>query len=333
MQANHQRKRLRVAILSFWLLLGYIIAALVWWFITLEQQNREIARIKTTPATVNVPPETGNAINAPEEAKISNLRKRRTIKYAAEGITFLVIILLGAAFVYRGVKKQLELNQRQQDFIMAVTHELKTPLAIGRLNIETLLKRKLPEEKQQRLLHDTLSEMQRLNDLTTNILVVSRLDAGEYNRNNEVLHLSALVTQTVDDFEKQHAEKTIAVNIEPDIFTVGDTLLLKLVLSNLLGNALKYSGADKPVLIHLMGKTTPILTVTDSGPGIPAAEKQKIFNKFYRIENEITRNTQGTGLGLYLCKKILKDHKAEIEITDNRPTGSIFTVTFTKQHG
>jgi two-component system, OmpR family, sensor histidine kinase CiaH len=333
MSANQQRKRLRAAILSFWLLLGYIIAALVWWFITLEQQNREIARIKTTPAIVNIPPETGNAVNALEAAKVANLRKRRTFKYAGEGVTFLVIILLGAAFVYRGVKKQLELNQRQQDFIMAVTHELKTPLAIGRLNIETLLKRKLPEEKQQRLLHDTLSEMQRLNDLTTNILVVSRLDAGEYHRNNEALHLSALVMQTVDDFEKQHGEKTITTDIEPDVFTVGDTLLLKLVVSNLLANALKYSGAGKPVLIKLAGKTKPILTVTDNGPGIPDAEKQKIFTKFYRIENEITRNTQGTGLGLYLCKKILTDHKSEIQITDNRPTGSIFTVTFTKQHG
>lgn len=333
MQINKLRKRLQAAIFSFWLLLAYIISALVWWYITLEQQNREIASIRINSNTTAVPPGSATPLSNTDEAtKAISLRNRRSVKYAGEGAIFLVVTLVGAAFVYRAVKKQLRLNQQQQDFIMAVTHELKTPLAVGRLNIETLQKRKLTEEQQQRLLQNTLVEMQRLNDLTTNILVVSRIDAGAYKPNNEAIHLSALVGTIVADFEKQHSETKLVSEIEHDVFTQGDSLLLKLVVSNLLGNAIKYSGTGGQITITLSGKTKPKLTVADRGPGIADAEKTKIFNKFYRTENESTRNAQGTGLGLYLCKKILRGHKAEIGVSDNQPKGSIFTVTF-QQHG
>lgn len=325
MPARQQQKRLKAAILSFWLLLGYIIAALVWWYITLEQQNNEIAIVKNSlpqPALVS------DSAFAAEKQKILSLRNRRSVKYAGEGAAFLVIILLGAVYVYRGVERQLSLGRQQQDFLMAVTHELKTPLAIGRLNIETLQKRKLSEEQQQKLLQNTLAEMQRLNDLTTNILVVSQLDAGEYKHNSETLNLSSLVQQVAAGFQKQYPEKEIILEIAPDIFTQGDVLLLKLVASNLLSNAIKYAGHGKPITINLSGTQKPVLTVIDNGPGIADAEKTKIFNKFYRTENENTRNTQGTGLGLYLCKRILNAHGAEIRVTDNTPTGSRFTVTF-----
>lgn len=319
MRSNKQRKRLRAAIFTFWLLFMYIIAALIWWYITLEKQNRELAGIKTENAN-NV-----SAVIQPGQ----KAAERRSVKYASEGIAFFVVIIIGAIYIYRSVRKQLTINQQQQDFIMAVTHELKTPLAIGRLNIETMQKRKLTEEQQQKLLQNTLSEMQRLNDLTTNILVVSRLDAGEYKHDREAIHLSALVIAAVNDFQKQHPEQKISADIEQDVFTNGDSLLLKLVVSNLLGNAIKYSGG-KPIVIALSGKTQAMLTVADNGPGIPEQEKQKIFDRFYRVENESTRNTQGTGLGLYLCKRILQDNKASIRVSDNQPAGSVFTVTFRK---
>lgn len=320
MRSNQQRRRLRAAIFTFWLLFMYIIAALVWWYITLDQQNRDIARIKSDNA---------NSIPAIAKAE-QNAAKRRTIKYAAEGATFFIVILIGAIYVYRSVRKQLTLNRQQQDFIMAVTHELKTPLAIGRLNIETMQKRKLSEEQQQKLLQSTLFEMQRLNDLTTNIIVVSRLDAGEYKHGKEAIHLSALVASVVNEFQKQYPDQKITADIEQDVFTHGDSLLLKLVVSNLLGNAIKYSGVGKPIVISLSGQSQVILSVADQGPGVADNEKQMIFDKFYRVQNESTRNTQGTGLGLYLCKKILQDHKASIRVSDNVPTGSMFIVTFQK---
>ncbi len=325
MQQPQQQRRLKAAILSFWMLLCYIIAALVWWYITLEQQNNEIAIARNSlPQPANV----SDSAYAAEKQKILKLRNRRSVKYAGEGAAFLVIILLGAVYVYRGVERQLNLGRQQQDFLMAVTHELKTPLAVGKLNIETLQKRKLSEEQQQKLLQNTLAEMQRLNDLTTNILVVSQLDTGGYTHNSEALNLSTLVEQVVNGFRKQYPDRELVQEIAPGIVTQGDVLLLKLVVSNLLGNAIKYAGHGKPITISLTGEKKPVLAITDNGPGIPDAEKTKIFNKFYRTANENTRNTQGTGLGLYLCKKILNDHGAKITVTDNPPGGSRFTVTF-----
>jgi signal transduction histidine kinase len=222
MPAIEQWKRLRTATFSFWLLLLYIVAALVWWYITLEQQNKEIAETRIGHNTATTQPAAAN--NTPGSInEINNLRKRRSIKHAGEGVIFLVIIFLGAAYVYRAVKRQLTLSRQQQDFMMAVTHELKTPLAIGRLNIETLQKRKLSEEQQQRLLQNTLAEMQRLNDLTTNILVISQLDAGAYKLNNEAIHFSSLLTSVLADFGKQYPDCPLVTNIEKEVFAYGET--------------------------------------------------------------------------------------------------------------
>jgi K+-sensing histidine kinase KdpD len=101
------------------------------------------------------------------------------------------------------------------------------------------------------------------------------------------------------------------------------------MINNLLENAVKYSPKEKPVFCRLeKRKQSIILCVIDEGPGIPEHEKKKIFGKFYRIGSESTRTTQGTGLGLYLCRKIADDHNADITVTNNIPTGSIFTINF-----
>ena len=109
----------------------------------------------------------------------------------------------------------------------------------------------------------------------------------------------------------------------------GEPLLFKLLVSNLLDNALKYSAKENPVQLELCKNNDEIwLTVKDEGIGIDADEKKKIFDKFYRSGSEQTRKTKGTGLGLYLCKKIADSNKAKIKVADNKPCGSIFTVVF-----
>ena len=106
-------------------------------------------------------------------------------------------------------------------------------------------------------------------------------------------------------------------------------MLLQILISNLLENAIKYSPKESPVSSVLKKENSFIqLTITDEGPGIPDDEKKKIFSKFYRIGSEATRKTQGTGLGLYLCSKIARDHNADISVTNNNPRGSSFVVRF-----
>jgi signal transduction histidine kinase len=101
--------------------------------------------------------------------------------------------------------------------------------------------------------------------------------------------------------------------------------MLKLVFSNLIDNALKYSPKNMPVEVALTGKQ---FSVTDRGTGIEETDKKNVFEKFYRGGNESIRTTKGTGLGLYLCRKILTDHQAKISFSNNLPAGSIFTINF-----
>ena len=212
--------------------------------------------------------------------------------------------------------------------MMAVTHELKTPIAVVNLNLETLQKRKLDEEKQQHIIQSTLQEAGRLNDLTTNILVTSQLES-HYIPDKEQINFSELCNECVAAFISRHPNRLIKKNIEEDIFINGERLLLQLLVNNLIDNALKYSLKEKTVSIELNKHYNKIfLKITDEGNGISDDEKKKVFEKFYRSGNEATRKTKGTGLGLYLCKRIAESHKAKIKVNNNQPAGSIFTVEF-----
>ncbi len=322
------RKGLRRATITYWSMLLYIIAALVWWFVILEKQNRQIGNIKTRQLQHQQ-----NNLSAAEYASeltaIDREIKRNTRKYVAEGVTFLILILIGAAFVYRSVRRQFRMQLQQQNFMMAVTHELKTPVSVAKLNLETIQKYSLDEEKQQKLIRNTLQEIFRLNSLTNNILISSQLEGGGYTSTREELDFSDLLRDCITDFRSRFPERIFNENIEPEVELKGDPLLLQMLINNLLENALKYSPKESNVSISLTKKSTHIqMEVTDEGPGIPDEEKKKIFSRFYRIGNENTRKAQGSGLGLYLCSKIAADHNADISVTNHSPRGSNFAVTF-----
>jgi signal transduction histidine kinase len=211
--------------------------------------------------------------------------------------------------------------------MMAVTHELKTPIAVTQLNLETLQKRKLEEAQQQKIISSTLKEANRLNELTNNILVASQLEAGAYYLNKQEVNLSEIAEESFKEFEQRFPARELQKKIQPDLYVEGEQLLLHLLINNLLDNAIKYSPAEKTVLLALEEKNKEVkLSVTDEGVGISDAEKKRVFDKFYRIGSESTRTAKGTGLGLYLCKKIVHEFKGAITIENNKPQGSIFTV-------
>ena len=175
----------------------------------------------------------------------------------------------------------------------------------------------------------SLQETLRLDTLINNILILSQIDAGEYHSSKEDIDFSYLVTDTLAQFKSRYPDREVITNIEPAIELTGDPLLIKLLVSNLLENANKYSGKQTGIICNLwMEKTTIKFQVIDEGIGIADEEKKNVFKKFYRIGNEQTRRTKGTGLGLYLCKKIADHHNASITLTNNTPVGSNFTVQF-----
>ena len=326
-----QRKRISTTSLLYWLLLVYILAALVWWFISLNRQINFLRDFELSSLKISVDSSASPTLYEQELKKIDDEHRRNRSKYAGEGIIFLLVILAGAVFVFRSIRKQFNLQQQQQNFMMAVTHELKTPISVTRLNLETLQKYNLEPEKQKKIIQNTLDETARLNLLTTNILVAAQLEGNRFKSTKEELDLCSLVHDCISDFRKRFPEKIIQDEIEQECDLKGDALLLQMLVNNLLENAIKYSPRETHVHISLKRSRQGIeLKVMDKGPGIRNEDKSKIFNKFYRVGDESTRKTKGTGLGLYICRKIAIAHNGEISVSDNIPQGTIFTVIFKK---
>lgn len=307
----------------YWFLLLYLLAALAWWYIELMQQNEVLFNYQQSQIAI--------ASNKEANAQLSIIqdeRDRNAKQYLGEGLTFMIITLIGAMFIYGVVRRQISLQMQQQNFMMAVTHELKTPIAATKLSLETLKRHKLDETRQNEILTGAINETERLNALCNNILLSSQLESGGYKVTKYEFDFSAMVASAVTEFKKRYPTREINLKLDEKIVFHGEEFLIRLVLNNLLENAVKYTPATLPLTVELKEQPNSIdLLVKDQGPGIPDAEKEKIFEKFYRIGNELTRTSKGTGLGLYLSNKIIKDHHGKISLENNLPSGCVFKIT------
>ena len=311
---------LKLVSVIYWIFLTYMVAAFIWWYVSLEKQNDQITQIKieklqATPGT-----------NTDQYKVLLNYQERKRKQFLGEGITFLFLFFLGAIYVYRSLVKQLRYSNQQQNFMMAVTHELKTPIAVTQLNIETLLKRELQADQQKQLLNNSLKETQRLDALCNNILLAAQLDLADYQQNKQSIQLSEMVKAVIKSFEERFPARKMIVRVQEEVMMFAEPLLMQMLLQNLLDNANKYAPIETPIEVVLEKNDRQILLqVKDQGPGIPPAERERVFNKFYRMGNESTRSSKGTGLGLYLCKKIAEFHQSQLLISENQPQGTIFS--------
>jgi signal transduction histidine kinase len=297
------------------------VAALIWWFISLEKQNIEMSGLKLEKADPHHP-----QYLQITQAILSE-KQRNSTKYLSEGITFLLLIIIGAIIVYRSFRRQIALANMQRNFMMAVTHELKTPIATTRLSLETLKHRQLELMQQHKLIDNALSETGRLDILTNNILLASQLEEKDFIQHEAVFSLSRITEKTLEEYRYRFPSRTISASIQEGIEITGDERMIQIAISNLLDNAIKYSPKDSPIELMLKkDNTQSIIRIMDNGGGIPDKEKKKIFQKFYRLGNENTRKAKGTGLGLYLTQKIIDIHKGHITVRDHQPTGSIFVI-------
>jgi signal transduction histidine kinase len=259
--------------------------------------------------------------------KIMDENKRKSAQYFGEGAIFFLLISAGAIFLFRAVKNQLKITTQQQNFMMAITHELKTPIAVTKLNLETLQKRKLETSQQEKLINNTLQEANRMNALCNNLLLSSQMESAAYKKISEQIHINKLIGDCIRDFSVRYPVRNIIFNPEAEITIEGDVFLLQMAFNNLIENALKYSSKDSSIYVMLVKKENNCqITITDEGNGIPDEDKLKIFEKFYRIGSDATQKSKGTGLGLFLVKRIVDAHKGMVYVKDNQPKGSIFTI-------
>lgn len=315
--------------IAYTLLFVYVIAAILFWGYSLEKQKDVVYQLEKTILENSKLKISAQQYND-ELKSIEEKRIRRTKQYYGEGSTFLLIILLSAGIVYYAYYRQLKLSQLQQNFMLSITHELKTPIAGIKLNMQTMQKRKLDEETNKELIKSSVLETNRLNDLCNNILIATQLENKRKVMFADEINLTNLVKEEIEEFKTRYPTLIINSLFQVDDFSFkGESTLWKVVISNLIENARKYSPSDEPIEIGISKENNNVkLSIKDKGVGISDAEKLKIFQKFYRIGNENTRNSKGTGLGLYIVKKIVTLYKYDISVKNNSPKGSIFEVLF-----
>ena len=261
---------------------------------------------------------------------LMSLQPMRTGMILGEGFMFLAIILGGAMLFHKSLNKERKLVEQKKNFLLSVTHELKSPLASIKLYLETIQKRSLSKEQVTDFVGKCLLDVDRLNDMVENMLLAAKIENQSYTFPKQQFDLSMLVDNIVNRLQINKCDLTqqlINAEIESKIEVTGDKFALTAVVTNLLENAIKYSGPCETVEVKLYTKAGRVhLEVADQGIGIADEEKSRIFDRFYRVGSEETRNTKGTGLGLYIVKQVLDKHEAIINVRDNRPAGSVFEV-------
>lgn len=304
----HKEKR---TLLIIYVLAIYILLQLSWWGYQLIQLNGEVLKLKSViPGQSQYP-----------------LLLSKIWMVVGEGSVFLLLLILGFWYIKRTVIRELRLARMEKNFLLSVTHELKTPIAAVKLQLETLKSRQLSAEQAAGLISDALRETRRLQTLSENILMATRLEQRHGALMREKLDFSALVKQELKRF-KNISEAEFQAEMTDELFISGDEQMLHALVANLLENAIKYGALGKINVLLKLHNGQIHFEVADFGAGIPDDEKQKVFGKFYRMGNEETRTAKGTGLGLFICANIVKLHQGKIFIKNNQPTGSIFVVTF-----
>jgi signal transduction histidine kinase len=249
-----------------------------------------------------------------------------------EGSMFIIVFAFGAYSLHNALNRQQRLQEQKKNFLLSVTHEFKSPLASIKILLQTIQKRELTKVQALDFIDKCLLDVERLDDMVENMLLTAKIDNSSYTFPKAKFNLSVLVDSIVNRLQISKCDNNqqiIDAEIEPKIEITGDKFALTSVVTNLIENAIKYSGPCESVIVKLFSKDGKIhLHVADHGIGIADSEKSRIFDRFYRVGSEETRNTKGTGLGLFIVKQVLDKHEATIKVKDNRPAGSVFEVVF-----
>tara|TARA_B110000046_G_C12971905_1_gene389308 strand:- start:495 stop:1328 length:834 start_codon:yes stop_codon:yes gene_type:complete len=245
-----------------------------------------------------------------------------------EGAVFISLVILGSFFIRKYVLREHRMAQQERNFLLATTHELNSPIAAAKLNLQTLKRLELNQEQKEQMVESGLSNISRLEKLVHNILTASRIDVGKFQIVRDDVDLRKLLERIIERHSIQLKESNLNVVLTvPDNTKIQvDLRALELVFENLLFNAVKYaSGADFGISSMDLKKYTRI-EVYDTGLGVESAQLKMLFRKFFRAENEETRTQKGTGLGLYLVKEVIRLHKGSIIVKNNEPTGLRFII-------
>lgn len=245
-----------------------------------------------------------------------------------EGSVFLLILILGFWQLRRSIRQHDALNEKEKNFVLSVSHELKTPIAANKLCLETLEKRELTPEQRAEVLTTAQKANDRLEAMVDKILLTATLEEPAHVSTPESIEVEQCLQKIVD---QQTCHQKVVLKCQTGIRMNMVKADLETIADNLIQNAIKYSPSSSILTIEAVQSEAELaILFKDEGPGIPEHEKKKIFDKFYRIGDELTRNSKGTGLGLFITKKLVEMNNGKIEVLDNQPQGTIFKISFKK---
>ena len=299
----------------------YVVLFITWWAVLLIDTEAENKQLKS--AIINIEQ---NATVENTEYIQSEFDKNKLMIFL-EGLVFLILLFGASFFVLRILKRQEKFNELKRNFLLATTHEFNTPLASLKLNLQTLKNPSVDAENRKLLLANSIAEINRLHQLTNNILLANKIDSSDYQFTKEKVNFSAIIQSVLHQFQEQ--SHRLLTKTEPELFILADESALRISIMNIIDNALKYSSEEEEVTIELFSqKKTAVCKVSDRGIGIQEEEKDRIWDRFYRVEDERVRTTKGTGLGLYLVKSMVNINNGSIQLSSNESKGSIFTIEF-----
>jgi signal transduction histidine kinase len=256
-------------------------------------------------------------------------RFHRLNRYAWEGSFFLLVLISAMIIVVRAIREEAELRRGQEQFLAGMSHELKSPLASLRLSVETLAMRDPPAAQRGELVRRMLVELGRLQGTIANVLDTSRLAAAG-RRTPEPIGLASEVEHVVEELGDFAGECGVAIDasVPGDLTVMGERDGTRIVLRNLLHNAIKASPPGRTVRVRAAGGNGKVrLEVRDEGSGFSAAESTRLFEKFYRIDREDRGGTRGTGLGLFLVRRHVELDLGTVSAESEGPgQGATFTV-------
>jgi two-component system phosphate regulon sensor histidine kinase PhoR len=318
---------------TFYIVFTYIFVFSLWWAYLLYEKNETAFKEKIELNEIRLRQLDASAKYAATDdyVKLHSKYARQKFMIVTEGGVFIFLLLVGLFRVRKVFLNEMGLATQQRNFLLSITHELKSPLSTIKLSLQTMGKHKLEPERSQKLISNSLADLDRLESLVDNILFAAKIERDQPGFADEEMNVSEAIMTAAERFS--HNKKSIAIetDVQPDVYLNMDAIGFTSVINNLVENAIKYSDAGTTIRVSLKEREDGVgvlLAVEDRGIGIADEEKSRIFEKFYRVGNEDTRNTKGTGLGLYIVKRFVEIYKGHIEVQDNPEGGSVFKLLF-----
>lgn len=312
-----ERSTHRRTLWLFGVLAAYVLLQFLWWAYLLVEKDNELRALIGQLDALGVRSTVGHGD-----------RSRTLLMVAGEGFVFVTLLLIGLWTIYRSVRHELVLARLQRNFLLAASHELRTPIAALKLHLQTLERRQLDADQQRALMTMALGDVERLGALSEKILLATRLEEARLPLQREQLDLAQLLTGLVEQargtYGRDHRIDLVAPSSLP---VASDADAVRTIVGNLLENACKYAPPGTAVVISARNdQGGTLIEVADEGPGVPAEERERIFDRFHRGGREETRQTKGTGLGLFIVRRLAEALGGSVTLRNGRPHGAIFAV-------